>query len=146
MMHKAWCSIEEVPYYFSGSSIKFRGHTGWKIDDSNPIWVVAAIKSLRFALLFHAKFSVVVYMILLQICTQLQRLETYHIWKSYSFPIPKYSWSSLCTNFWFNYYGFMQQGNLRLTVSHPSHWYFNATVYFAAQRLIARFLWMYLCN
>ena len=39
MMHKAWCSIEEVPYYFSGSSIKFRGHTGWKIDDSNPIWV-----------------------------------------------------------------------------------------------------------
>ena len=23
----------------SGSSIKFRGHTGWKIDDSNPIWV-----------------------------------------------------------------------------------------------------------
>ena len=39
MMHKAWCSIEEVPYYFSGSSIKFRGHTGWKINDSNPIWV-----------------------------------------------------------------------------------------------------------
>ena len=39
MMHKAWCSIEEVPYYFSWSSIKFRGHTGWKIDDSNPIWV-----------------------------------------------------------------------------------------------------------
>ena len=38
MMHKVWCSIEEVPYYFSGSSIKFRGHTGWKID-SNPIWV-----------------------------------------------------------------------------------------------------------
>ena len=28
MMHKAWCSIEEVPYYFSGSSIKFQGHTG----------------------------------------------------------------------------------------------------------------------
>ena len=38
MMHKAWCIIEEVPYYFSGSSIAFRGHTGWKIDDSNPIW------------------------------------------------------------------------------------------------------------
>ena len=28
MMHKAWCSIEEVPYYFSGSSIKFQGNTG----------------------------------------------------------------------------------------------------------------------
>ena len=24
---------------FSGSSIKFQGHTGWKIDDLNPIWV-----------------------------------------------------------------------------------------------------------
>ena len=38
-MHKTWYSIEEVPYYFSGSSIKFQGHTGWKIDDLNPIWV-----------------------------------------------------------------------------------------------------------
>ena len=37
------------------SSTKFQGHTGWKVDDLNPIWVrftrpVAAIKSLRFAL------------------------------------------------------------------------------------------------
>ena len=24
---------------FSGSSIKFQGHTGWQIDDLNPIWV-----------------------------------------------------------------------------------------------------------
>ena len=39
MMHKAWCSIEEVPYYFSGSSIKFQGYTGWKIDALKPIWV-----------------------------------------------------------------------------------------------------------
>ena len=39
MMHKAWCSIEDVPYYFLGSSIKFQGHTGWKIDNMNPIWV-----------------------------------------------------------------------------------------------------------
>ena len=39
MVHKAWSSIEEVPYCFLGSSIKFRGHTGWKIDDLNPIWV-----------------------------------------------------------------------------------------------------------
>ena len=39
MMHKALCNIEEVPYNFSGSSIKFWGHTGWKIDVSNPIWV-----------------------------------------------------------------------------------------------------------
>ena len=39
MMHKAWCSIEEVPCYFSGSSIKFQDHTGWNIYDLNPIWV-----------------------------------------------------------------------------------------------------------
>ena len=38
MMHKAWCSIEEVPYCFPRSSIKFQGHTGWKIDDSDQIW------------------------------------------------------------------------------------------------------------
>ena len=39
MMHKAWCNLEEVPYNFSRSSIKFQGHTGRKIDDLNPIWV-----------------------------------------------------------------------------------------------------------
>ena len=26
MMHKAWCSTEEVPYNFFSSSIKFQGH------------------------------------------------------------------------------------------------------------------------
>ena len=30
MIHKAWCCIEDVPYYFSGSSIKFQGHEGEK--------------------------------------------------------------------------------------------------------------------
>ena len=39
MMHKAWHSKENMPYCFSRSSIKFQGHTGWKIDDLNPIWV-----------------------------------------------------------------------------------------------------------
>ena len=39
MMQKAQSSIEEVPYCFSGSSIKFQGHMGWKIDDLNPISV-----------------------------------------------------------------------------------------------------------
>ena len=57
IMHKAWHSKEEVPSCFLRSSIKFQGHTGRKVDDFNPIWVykitrlVAAIKSLRFALL-----------------------------------------------------------------------------------------------
>ena len=30
MMHKAWSSIEEVPYCFSRSSVKFQGHTAKK--------------------------------------------------------------------------------------------------------------------
>ena len=30
MMHKAWCSIEKVPYCFPRTSIKFQGHTGQK--------------------------------------------------------------------------------------------------------------------
>ena len=38
-MHKAWCSIEEMPYCFLRPSIKFQGHMGWKFDDLNPIWV-----------------------------------------------------------------------------------------------------------
>ena len=38
MMHKAWSSIEEVPYCFSRSSIKFQGHTGQNITDFDPNW------------------------------------------------------------------------------------------------------------
>ena len=30
MMHKAWTSIEQVPYYFSRLSVKFQGHMGQK--------------------------------------------------------------------------------------------------------------------
>ena len=55
MMQKAESSIEEVPYCFFGSSIKFQGHTGFKNQrfKSNLSKItrpVAAIKSLRFAL------------------------------------------------------------------------------------------------
>ena len=47
MMHKASRSIEEVPYGFSRSSIKFHGHTGGKIDDLNPIWDYLAGRSYQ---------------------------------------------------------------------------------------------------
>ena len=56
MMHQAWSSIEEVPYCFWRSSIKFQGHTVQNITDFDPNWAfpdyrpVAAFKSLRFAL------------------------------------------------------------------------------------------------
>ena len=38
MMHKAWSSIEEVPYCFSSSYVKFQGHTAKKIVDFYPNW------------------------------------------------------------------------------------------------------------
>ena len=36
MMHKAWSSIEEVPYCFPRSYIKLQGHTAQKIVDFDP--------------------------------------------------------------------------------------------------------------
>ena len=38
MMHKAWCYLEEVPYCFSRSSLKFQGHTAKKIINFDPNW------------------------------------------------------------------------------------------------------------
>ena len=38
MMHKAWSAIEQGPYRFTRSSIKFPRHTGQKIDDLSQNW------------------------------------------------------------------------------------------------------------
>ena len=38
MMRKAWSSIEEVPYCFSRSSVKFQGHIALKIVEFDPNW------------------------------------------------------------------------------------------------------------
>ena len=38
MMHKAWSSIEGVPYCFPRSSVKFQGHTGQIITDFDTNW------------------------------------------------------------------------------------------------------------
>ena len=45
MMHKAWSNIEEVPYCFSRSSIKFQGHTAKKIVEFDPNRVFPDCKS-----------------------------------------------------------------------------------------------------
>ena len=37
MKHKAWSSIEKVPYFFK-VIVKFQGHTGQKIVDFDPNW------------------------------------------------------------------------------------------------------------
>ena len=39
MMHKAWSSIEEVPYFFSRSYVKLQGHTALKSVKFDPNWV-----------------------------------------------------------------------------------------------------------
>ena len=75
-MHTASCCLEEVPYCFSRSSIKFQGHTALKFVEFDPDWPfpdcnsslnstmatkwgttrpVTAIKSLRFALFLLTK-------------------------------------------------------------------------------------------
>ena len=46
MMHKAWSSIEEVPYCFSRSSIKFQGHTALKIVQFDPDWAFPDCNSI----------------------------------------------------------------------------------------------------
>ena len=40
MMHKAWSSVEEVPYCFSRSSMKFQVHTALKIVEFDPNWAI----------------------------------------------------------------------------------------------------------
>ena len=45
MMHRAWSSIEEVPYCFSRSYLKFQGHTALKIVDFDPNWAFADCNS-----------------------------------------------------------------------------------------------------
>ena len=38
MMHRVWSSIVEVPYCFSRSYVKFKGHTALKIVEFDPNW------------------------------------------------------------------------------------------------------------
>ena len=45
MMHKAWSSIEEVPYCFSRSSVKFQGYTALKIVEFDPDWAFPTCNS-----------------------------------------------------------------------------------------------------
>ena len=45
MMHKIWCSIEEVHYHFLRSSIKFQGHTG---QNNHQFWPELIVSGLQF--------------------------------------------------------------------------------------------------
>ena len=85
MMHKAWCSIEEVPYYFSAPSIEFQGRTGWKIDNLNPIWVRLLGRSQLSnpsdlpCLKWNRNFDIVKKLWLSTFCTSFFRVCRYYI-------------------------------------------------------------------
>ena len=49
MMHKAWSSIEEVPYCFARSSVKFQGRTALK---NRQIWPKLGVSGLSLQLEF----------------------------------------------------------------------------------------------
>ena len=48
MMHKAWSSIEEVPYCFARSSVKFQGRAALKIVEFDPDCVFPDCNSSLF--------------------------------------------------------------------------------------------------
>ena len=56
MMHKAWCSIEEVPYCFPRSSIKFQGHTGQK---NRRFWPKLSVSRLWLQFQFTDGFEMI---------------------------------------------------------------------------------------
>ena len=46
MMHKSWCSIEEMQYCIPRSSIKFQGHMGQKCANFDPNWAFPDCNSI----------------------------------------------------------------------------------------------------
>ena len=61
MMHKAWSSIEEVPYCFSRSYVKLQSHTALKMVDFDPNWAfpdwISSFNS-PMAMKWHTKLGV----------------------------------------------------------------------------------------
>ena len=45
MMNIAWCCLEEVPYWFSRSSVKCEGHRAIKIIEFDPDWAIPECNS-----------------------------------------------------------------------------------------------------
>ena len=46
MMHKAWCCLEELPFCFSRSSVKFQGHTAKKASSLTNVWRFQTVTSV----------------------------------------------------------------------------------------------------
>ena len=64
MPHKAWSSIEEVPYSFWRSSVKFQGHTAlngvefdpdWVFRTLTPVWIHQWLRNAAQSLKLHRR-------------------------------------------------------------------------------------------
>ena len=55
MMHKAWSSIEEVPYCFSRSFVKWQGHTAKK---NHRFWPKLGVSGLQLQLEFTDGYEI----------------------------------------------------------------------------------------
>ena len=58
MMQKAWGSIEEVPYCFLMSSVKFQGYMRQKVTNFDPNWAFPDCNSDGFDMMHKAWWSV----------------------------------------------------------------------------------------
>ena len=58
MMHKAWSSIEEVPYCFWRSYVTLQGHTAIKIVDFDPNWACNPSLNSPMLMKWCTKFEV----------------------------------------------------------------------------------------
>ena len=108
-MHKDAYSLDEVPYCFSRSSIKFLGHMGWKTSDLNQVWIrftrlVTAIKTLRFALFIF-----------------MQNDWTKPTWESFSFII-SFLWSTFSVSETHCDLEYLKLTQLLLLISLWGHW------------------------
>ena len=61
MMYKAWCCLEEMPYCFSRSSVKFKDHTAKNLVNFDPDWAILDCNSILntpMATKWYTKFEV----------------------------------------------------------------------------------------
>ena len=128
MMHKAWCSIEEVPYCFPRSSIKFQGHTGRKIDDLDKIWARLLGRSQLpnpsdlpccYAIQYIPRIMHTIYALLCFAVVSYWMIHTYlgFIW------VRSRNWGCLVT--WFCYQLIAKPGNKTAAVLWPDPFHFH---------------------
>ena len=91
MMHKAWCCLEEVPYCFSRSSVKFQGHTAKKkskilsrigrFRTVTPVWIHQWLWNDSQSLKQHRRGALLFFKVISQISrSHATRLKNRRFW------------------------------------------------------------------